>query len=184
MSHDDACDRARKALMDVCGEGEDRFNTVFVEVVVEQGSPVRSNQLNTMTEWAKGIVRDATYLEGPQLPRNMRLEPRDVFVIRGDERPQETEMVSGNVGGVRVDSESAVFSGEGDNRYHLFFPFENNTMNMGQLKRFEDDVRRTWDRTDISRGKAIMSVNVVDPAVARAAAPQRTGRPMEDIERF
>jgi hypothetical protein len=57
-------------------------------------------------------------------------------------------------------------------------------MNMGQLKRFEDDVRRTWDRTDISRGKAIMSVNVVDPAVARAAAPQRTGRPMEDIERF
>jgi len=182
MSHDDACSRARRALSEVCGD--DRFNTVFIEVVAEQGTEVRRSHLNEMAEWAEELVRNATYLDGPQLPRDMRLDPRDVFVIRGDERPQESENVTGDVGGVRVDSESSVFRASGENRLHTFFPFENNTMNMGQLQRFEDDVRRTWDRSDISRGKGLLAVNVVDPAVARAAAPQRTGRPMEDVERL
>lgn len=184
MSKDDACDRAKRALMNICGEDEDRFNTVYVEVVVEQGSKIRRSTINNLTDWAQDLVRNASYLDGPGLPRDMRLETRDVFVIRGDERPQETKDIDGDVGGVRVGGESKVFRVSPENRAHIFFPFENNTMSLNQLDTFKYDVERRWDRSSVSNGMGLNSINVVDPAVVRAAAPQRTGRPMEDVERF
>jgi len=178
MSRDDACSRAREALSEVCGD--DRFNTVFIEVVAEQGRSIDDDDLTEFSRWAEEAVDDRYSTD--DLPREARLNTRDVFVIPGTARPQESKRLSGREG--FRGGEASVFSVSAEGRMHAFFPFENNTLQTSQIDAITRRLREAWEDSSISIGRGLNSINVVDPAVARAAAPQRVGRPMEDVERL
>jgi hypothetical protein len=159
-----ACKRARRALSELCGDGTGHGgNTIYLEVIVSQG---RRTQPDDFLE-VEAFVEDVVLEFAGDTRRSPKTDEGGIFAVSGEERPGDP---------------SKPGTGGGQGRIHTFIRFDDNTLGVGQLDAMRDAMQRKFDDSDVGLGRGLDAVNVVDKEVVMAAAPERTGPPMEDVE--
>lgn len=180
MSRDqDNCKVAMDALQEICGvnitpDDLSEANTIWVEVIVEQGREVGRDDISDMTDWLTEVVErhfqeetiDDPVVSTTDTRRELVADALDAFVVDGTER---------------VDDEDQSVS-TGQSHLHGFIKFKNMSANVRWLTLAEERIRDAFQDSPLGVGRGFHSVRVVDPAIVQRTAPQRAGPPREDVE--
>ena len=183
MAYDNnaACRRAMEAIEDMCGtmparsdrSGGGEHNTIYMEIVVEQGRTVDSSDVDEIATLVEEFVDGMIDMAGVG---TISASSREVVTVSGTERPNPM-----------LSDESPVFLSADDNRIHSFIKIENDTLSVEQIDAISEHFKRTWQNgggqtgySDPTTGRGLNSVNIVDERIVHQVAPGRAGMPIED----
>jgi hypothetical protein len=135
------------ALPDSAGGSDDEDNTIWLEFIIEQGRRVDTQDTLELEQFTEDVVLDRT--SGALGPESSE---RGIFAVRGDRR-------TGDVGS--------------QNTGHVFIKLDNDALSVSQIESLANDIKRRFERSDVSIGRGQREVAVVDEKIVRRTAPEQ-----------
>ena len=149
----DPCDRARRALGELCGDGPveggpvgDDSDTFYVQTVHTQGRAVQASDTNEVAEAAEDAASEA-----------------EITLAVSPQESVETQTISPS-----------------RNRMETYFKLPVKKMSPRQVESVMDSIENMMSESRVTRGRGFDSIRLVDRAVVFDAVPEMVGPARED----